>query len=86
MSNILSTVVIPASEQEKAQTDLPGFFVAGFSENGSGPATHYISSGYFSDEELELISNTKNWYRSVYFRQVDEVLTELSIIAVVTED
>ena len=54
--------VIVSSENKQALLDLltvegvaPDLFSAGLSETGLDPATHYISSGYFLNSELNII-------------------------------
>lgn len=65
-----ATVIISAADQAQAQADMgDGFFTVGLSATGEAPATHFMSSGFFLNEELDAIVNTVTWPHKVYFGQ-----------------
>lgn len=67
MTYTYATVIVPAGDQAAAQSDLgDGFFVSALSADGK-TATHYMSSGPFNNDELELVVNTVQWTRKIYF-------------------
>ena len=70
MTYTFATVIIPAESQAAAQADLSEYqFTVPLSADGNAPATHWMSSGAWSNEQLELICNTAAWPRKVYFGQ-----------------
>jgi len=61
------TIIVPAAFQQLAQALCEaaaegaagkGMFTTGLSETGTGPATHYISSGYIFDDFAALLPLT----------------------------
>lgn len=53
-----ASVVILDADKANAQADLgDGFFNTGLSADGTEPATHWISSGPWSNEELDKVCN-----------------------------
>jgi hypothetical protein len=85
MNSTYATVVIEAEYQAAAQADMgEGFFVAGFSADGSAPATSYISSGWFLNSELDFIVNDATWPKQVFFgNDLQSVLTQLNLVPVI---
>lgn len=70
MDYTFATVIIPAEVQQEAQADLgAGFFEVPLSVNGSLPATNFMSSGPFNNEEIQAIVNDAAWPNKVYFGQ-----------------
>lgn len=62
-----ATIIILAADREAAQTlTTDQYFNAGASATGEEPASHYFSSGPFSNEEIDIISDAsfKKWFRS----------------------
>ena len=59
MSNsTLATVIINDADKQQAQLDMgDGFFNTPLSPTGSLPATNWMSSGWFLNEELDRICN-----------------------------
>jgi hypothetical protein len=85
-TSTFASVIVPASSQADAQAALgEGFFVAPLSSDGSLPATHYVSSGWFLDSELELICNEASWEKVVKFGDVAAALASLSLTGVTEE-
>lgn len=80
-----ATVIIAAADQSEAQADLPGMFTSGYTDNPEQPevATHYVSSGFFYDEELDTIVNEVAWPRTVKFGPADAALASLNLVPVV---
>ena len=63
-----ATVIIDAADQAQAQSDMgEGFFVTALSPTGKPPATNYMSSGPFSNEELDAVANVYVWSKKMYF-------------------
>lgn len=46
-----------------------GVFTAGFSETGQLPITHYVTSGAFYNEELDMIANDTSFPKLMWFGQ-----------------
>ena len=77
------TIVIPAAALKLARADYPNYFNAGYSADGSAPATSYAQSGPFANTELDDISNEQKWPRKMYFgNNTQEVLTTLGLMPV----
>jgi len=49
---IPATVIIPDSERAAAIETYPFYFQVGLSADGKAPATHWITSGFIDDEEI----------------------------------
>ena len=65
-----ATVTVSDADKEAAIADLgEGFFATALSETGAEPATHWMSSGPFNNDELNRICNDVAWPRNVYFGQ-----------------
>jgi hypothetical protein len=87
--NTEATVVIKAVDQAAAQQDLgEGMFTSGYYEAVEGAdfetATHYVSSGFWMNTELDFIVNSSTWGKLVKFGNAQAVLAELNLIAVGT--
>lgn len=87
MDSTFATVVIKAVDQTAAQTDFNGLFTAAFTDNPEQPsvATHYVSSGYFYNTELDFIVNEATWPKTVRFGDAAQALTDLGLQSVVEE-
>lgn len=65
-----ATVIIADADKAQAQADLgDGFFNFGLSATGEAPATNWMSSGPFNNNELDAIVNTYTWPKQIYFGQ-----------------
>jgi hypothetical protein len=84
-TSTFATVVVAAADQAAAQADFPGMFTAGYTDNPDDPtvATHYVSSGWFFDAELDQIVNTVTWPRVVKFGDAQAALASLGLTPVV---
>ena len=80
-----ATVIIAAADQAAAQTDFPGMFTAGYTNDPEQPevATHYVSSGWFYDSELGTIVNDVTWPRTVKFGDAQAALASLNLAPVI---
>ena len=83
MTSTFATVVIPSESQAAAQADLPGHFTSAYAADATGPATHYVSSGFFFDTELDVIVNEAEWPKVVKFGDASAALAELGLVPVV---
>ena len=83
MTSTFATVIIPAEAQAAAQADLPGHFTAAYAADSTGPATHYVSSGFFFDSELDMIVNEAEWPKRVRFGDAAVALADLGLAPVV---
>ena len=83
MTSTFATVIVAAADQAAAQADLPGHFTAAYAADSTGPATHYVSSGFFFDTELDMIVNEAEWPKRVRFGDAVVVLAGLGIVPVV---
>ena len=65
-----ATVIVADADKAEAVSDLgEGFFATALSADGTEPATHWMSSGPFNNDELNRICNDVAWPRKVYFSQ-----------------
>ena len=76
MNSTLATVIVAAADQAAAQADFPDYFFTGLSADGPAPATHFVTNGYFDDDELAKIVNDVTWPRKVYFGPMDTTLAQ----------
>ena len=62
-----ATVIVPSENQSKAQA-IAGAdtFVAGLSADGTQPATHYVTSGPFDNEQLNQFTDAE-WKKTIRF-------------------
>lgn len=80
MNSTFASVFIAAADQVAAQQDLgEGYFTAPLSADGSEPATHYWSTGYWLDSELDLICNDVTWPRTVKFGDAQTALADMGL-------
>ena len=64
------TIIIEDQYRASAQPTLgQGFFTVGLSESGQSPATHWMSSGPFNNDELDKICNQTAWPYLIKFGQ-----------------
>jgi hypothetical protein len=84
-TSTFATVVVTAADQSAAQSDLPGMFTSGYTDNPDQPevATYYVSSGAFYDSELDFIVNEATWSKTVKFGDAQVALDSLWLKAVV---
>jgi hypothetical protein len=82
-----STVVIEAEYQAAAQADTTtDHFTVGYSSDGNEPITHYVDSGWWYNEELDLIVNDVTWERKIFFgNDLQAVLDQLGLLIVNVE-
>lgn len=80
MNSTLATVIVLAADQAAAQADFPEYFTAPASAEGTAPATHYLTNGYFEDSELDRICNDVTWPRKVYFGPLDVGLQKAGLM------
>jgi len=84
--------VIVTAENKQAMLDLltvegvtPELFTVGLSETGQEPATHYISTGYFYNEELNRIINS-GLVSTIYFVEPENAMTEAGMQVISVEE
>ena len=78
--NTFASVFISAADQAAAQADIgEGFFTAALSADGSEPATHFWSSGYFESSELDHIVNEATWAYTVKFGDAQAALESMGL-------
>ena len=84
-SSTFATVIIAAADQQAAQADFPDMFTAGYTNNLEQPevATHFVSSGWFYDSELDQIVNDVTWPRTVRFGDAQAALASLNLVPVI---
>ena len=83
MTSTFATVIIPAKSQAAAQADLPGHLTSAYAADAAGPATHYVSSGFFFNTELDMIVNEAEWPKQVRFGDAAVALADLGLVPVV---
>jgi hypothetical protein len=79
-TSTFASVFIPASAQAAAQQDLgEGYFTAPLSADGTAPATHYWSTGYWLNTELDFICNEATWPKTVKFGDAQAALASMGL-------
>lgn len=87
MNSTFASVFVTAADQAAAQADLgEGYFTAPLSPTGEEPATHYWSTGYWLDSELDLICNDVTWPRTVKFGDAQAALASMGLQPVVVPE
>jgi hypothetical protein len=79
MNSTFATAVINAEDQAQAQADFPEHFTAPYSESGEAPATHYVDSGFWFDDELTKLVNETAWPRQVFFGDAQAAIDSLGL-------
>ena len=85
-TSTFATCIIEAQYQLQAQADLPEHFTAEYSETGLAPATHYVDSGFWLTDELDLIVNETDWPRRVYFGDPQAAIASHGLVPVVVQE
>ena len=63
-----ATVIIKAADQAAAQADMGDtVFIVGASADGLAPATNYVTSGPWSNDEMDQMANDVAWPKKMYF-------------------
>lgn len=87
MDYTFATIVVPDADHAAAQKDYPNYFMVGLSADGSAPATFWVSSGPFSNVEMDNIVNEQVWAKRIYFgNNTQAVLTTLGLMPVQVPD
>jgi len=80
MDSTFASVFVTASDQAAAQADLgENYFTAPLSPAGEEPATHYWSTGYWFNDELDRICNDVAWPRVVRFGDAQTALADMGL-------
>lgn len=83
MNSTFASIFVIADNQEAAQSELgTGFFTTPLSETGQAPATHYWSTGYFLDSELDTVVNDSTWLLRVKFGDAQAALNSMKLLPV----
>lgn len=83
MNSTFANVFVSSEEQKAAQADLgEGYFTAPLSETGNAPATHYWSTGFWYDSELDYIVNEATWSKVVKFGDAQAALQSMNLQSV----
>jgi hypothetical protein len=81
-TSTFASVFIASEDQPAAQADLgEGYFTAPLSADGTAPATHYWSTGYWLDTELDFIVNEATWPKTVKFGDAQAALESMGLQA-----
>lgn len=68
MDYTFASVIVADSDKATAQAEMgEGLFTCPLSASGAAPATHWLSSGPFNNEEMNTIVNVAKWSKKVYF-------------------
>ena len=63
-----ATVIIKAADQAAAQADMGDtVFIVSASPTGEAPATNYVTSGPWSNAEMDQMANDVVWPKKMYF-------------------
>ena len=86
MNSTNLTIIISAADQAAAQADTSvDYFIHGASPTGAEPATHYFSSGFFSNDEVDKINNVVAWDSMIRCPEWQMALAAEGLQAVVVE-
>ena len=86
MNSTNLTLIISAADQAAAQADTSlDYFIHGASPTGAEPATHYFSSGFFSNSEVDQINNVVTWDSMIRCPEWQMALAAEGLQAVVVE-
>ena len=86
MNSTNLTIIISAADQAAAQADTSvDYFIHGASPTGAEPATHYFSSGFFSNSEVDKINNVVTWDSMIRCPEWQMALAAEGLQAVVVE-
>ena len=86
MNSTNLTIIISAADQAAAQADTSlDYFIHGASPTGAEPITHYFSSGFFSNEEVDKINNVVTWDSKIRCPEWQVALAGEGLQAVVVE-
>ena len=86
MNSTNLTIIISAADQAAAQADTSlDYFIHGASPTGAEPATHYFSSGFFSNSEVDQINNVVTWDSMIRCPEWQMALAAEGLQAVVVE-
>jgi hypothetical protein len=81
-----ATVIIADADKTQAQADLgDGMFSVPLSANGLSPATHWMSSGAFYDDQLAFIEHEASWDSYIALTQDWETVIADEGLQMVTE-
>jgi hypothetical protein len=81
-----ASAFVEAEYQEQAQQDMGvGYFTAPLSPTGEAPSTHYWSTGYWLNTELDFIVNEATWPKTVKFGDAQAALASMGLMPVVEE-
>lgn len=84
MSSTFASVFVSAADQAAAQADIgAGYFTAPLSADGAPPATHFWSTGWWFDSELDHIVNEATWPKVVRFGDAQAALDAMGLQPVV---
>jgi len=87
MSNYtFATVIIADADKAAAQADLgEGMFTVPLSASGLAPATHWMSSGAFYDDQLAFIEHEASWDSTIALTQDWETVIAEEGLQMVTD-
>ena len=81
-----ATVIVADADKATAVSDLgEGFFATALSADGTEPATHWMSSGPFNNDELNRICNDVAWPRKVYFGQDWQAAIDCRVLKLIAD-
>jgi len=81
-----ATVIIKAADQAAAQADMGDtVFIVGASADGLAPATNYVTSGPWSNAEMDQMANDVTWAKKMYFGTDWQAALAANNLQVITE-
>ena len=81
-----ATVIIKAADQAAAQADMGDtVFIVGASADGLAPATNYVTSGPWSNAEMDQMANDVAWPKKMYFGTDWQAALAANNLQVITE-
>ena len=81
-----ATVIIKAADQAAAQADMGDtVFIVGASPTGLAPATNYVTSGPWSNAEMDQMANDVTWLKKMYFGTDWQAALAANNLQVITE-
>ena len=81
-----ATVIVAAADQAAAQADMGDtVFIVGASPAGQLPATNYVTSGPWSNDEMDKMANNVTWPKKMYFGTGWQAALAANNLQVITE-
>jgi hypothetical protein len=83
MNNVFATVIVNQESVEFARRDLPGHFTTKYEDSKSN--MFFVDSGFWFDNEMDMVINETEWTKQVYFGNHEVVFSNLGLTKIQDE-